>query len=115
MPPESALPCPVSLARGHVSHTEHEELLVPLCVEGPVDRGPGAVGVDVGVTRLGKVGPIRHHVLGQTHLQNEIQTSSFFYRACCLYKFEFVIQIQVPVFGVVILGHLLCIVKVCKL
>ena len=78
MPPESALPCPVSLARGHVSHTEHEELLVPLCVEGPVDRGPGAVGVDVGVTRLGKVGPIRHHVLGQTHLQNEIQTSSFF-------------------------------------
>ena len=36
------------------------------------------------------------------------------YRACSLYKFEFVIQIQVPVFGVVILGHLLCIVKVFK-
>ena len=76
MPPESALPCPVSLAGGHVSHTEHEELLVPLGMKWPVDRGPGAVWVDVGVTRLGKVGPIRHHILGQTHLQNEIQISS---------------------------------------
>ena len=66
--PKGTLSGPVSPASGHVFGAQHEELLVPLCVDGPVGGGPGTVAIVVGVASLGKVGPVGHHGLGQPHL-----------------------------------------------
>ena len=66
--PEGTFPGPVSPARGEVVGAEHEELLVPLCVDRPVGGGPRTVAEGVGVARLGEVGPVRHHRLGELDL-----------------------------------------------
>ena len=68
MLPKGTLSGPVSPASGHVFGAQHEELLVPLCVDRPVGGGPRAVAEGVGVARLGEVGPVRHHRLGELDL-----------------------------------------------